>query len=136
MKEKNMPEDVATAVTFNAEKEKFLLLKRSEELDLNPDKWDFPSGRIDDEDARDAALRELEEETGIRGKILKTGESFLQETEDGNFKVHPFLVLAETEEVELSSEHTDYRWIDICELENFDTVPGLEKDLEKVGVSK
>jgi 8-oxo-dGTP diphosphatase len=137
MDEEDMPEDVAAAVTFNSEKEKFLVMKRAESMAVNPGKWDFPSGKIKDgEDPRTAALRELEEETGLKGKILKSGDSFVQETPDGSFRVHPFLVLVEESGVDMNSEHTEYRWVDLCEIDELEKVPGLEKDLEKVGVEK
>lgn len=124
---------VAAAVSFNPEKERFLLLKRSEDRDIHPGKWDFPSGRInEDEQPKTAALRELKEETGLLGKILKSGEPFTVETEDGFYRVHPFLVKVERN-MELSREHTDYKWIKSSELEEFDTVQDLEKDLRKVG---
>lgn len=137
MAEEDMPVDVSAAVTFNSDNEKFLVMKRAEKMSVNSGKWDFPSGKIrDGEDARTAALRELEEETGLKGQILKSGDSFVQETPDGSFRVHPFLVLVEESEVEMNSEHTEYRWTRLCDLEELDTVPGLEKDMEKVGVEK
>jgi 8-oxo-dGTP diphosphatase len=137
MDEEDMPVDVAAAATFDAEKEKFLVMKRAESMSVNPGKWDFPSGKIEEgEDARTAALRELREETGLKGEILKSGDSFVQETRDGKFKVHPFLVLVEDSEVEMNSEHTECRWVELCDLENLETVAGLKKDLEKVGVEK
>ncbi len=147
------PSEVATAVTFNHEKGKFLLMKRAKDRDLHPGKWDFPSGRIqkkdapdsissgnadghiDSEEPRNAALRELNEETGLKGQVLKTGKPFTVDAEDGRFKVHPFLVKVEGEP-ELSREHEKYRWIDPEELGEFDTVEGLEKDLRKVGALK
>ena len=127
------PLEVATAVTFDHEKGKFLLLKRSGKRKVNPGKWDFPSGRIENEEPKNAALRELKEETGLKGKVLKSGDSFYLETEDGEFKVYPFLVKA-SGEVKLSKDHTEFRWIEPQELRDFDTVKGLEKDLEKLDI--
>lgn len=127
------PVKVATAVSFNQEKDGFLLLKRSENRDVQPGKWDFPSGHIDeDEEPKNAALRELKEETGLLGKVLKSGEPFAVDTEDGFYEVHPFLVKVKGT-VELSREHTDYKWVKSSELKDFETVEGLKKDLEKVG---
>ncbi|MFB6175312.1 MAG: NUDIX domain-containing protein [Candidatus Nanohalobium sp.] len=144
------PEEVATAVAFNNEKGEFLLLKRSRDRKIHPGKWDFPSGRIqqkdapnsisggnadghiDNEEPKHAALRELEEETGLKGTVLKTGKPFMADAEDGRFKVHPFLVKIEGEP-ELSREHTEHTWITPEELEKFDTVEGLREDLKRVG---
>lgn len=126
------PTEVATAVTFNHEKGKFLILQRSEERDIHPGKWDFPSGEVEEEEPKNAALRELNEETDLKGTVLRSGDSFHVETSDGEFQVHPFLVKA-SGKVELSKEHSDFEWIDTEELEEFDTVKGLKKDLRKVG---
>lgn len=126
------PTEVATAVTFNHEEGKFLIIKRSDESPVNPDKWDFPSGKIETEDPKNAALRELKEETDLKGTVLRSGEPFHVETEDGEFQVHPFLVKA-SGEVDLNKEHTEYEWIEAEEVDQFETVKGLKEDLRKIG---
>ena len=57
--------------------------------------------------------------------------SLRQTTE--RFKVHPVLVLVDHEEPELSREHTDYRWLELEEIQELETVKGLQTDLENVG---
>lgn len=126
------PVEVATAVPYDPERQKFLLLKRNFETDIHPGKWNFPGGRIEDEEPVDAALRELEEETGLRGEMIRSGDPFVVDTEDGKFKVHPFLVLVNGEP-ELNQEHLDSSWIKAGDLEEFETVDGLREDLERVG---
>lgn len=145
------PTEVATAVPYHGKKDRFLLAKRTEETDIQPGKWNFPGGRIQKKDApnsisegnaygkieneepRDAALRELKEETGLTGKILRSGEHFTVDTVDGKFRIYPFLVLVDNEP-ELNPEHTDFEWIRSGELEDFETVKGLKEDLRGVGV--
>lgn len=127
------PNEVATAVPYHPEKQKFLLLKRNFETDIHPGKWNFPSGKIENgEEPVDAALRELQEETGLKGEMIRSGEPFTVDTEDRRFNVHPFLVLVEGEP-ELNREHLDMQWIEPRELEDFETVEGLRKDMERVG---
>jgi 8-oxo-dGTP diphosphatase len=126
------PVEVATAVPYDPERQKFLLLKRNFETDIHPGKWNFPGGRIEDEEPVDAALRELEEETGLRGEMIRSGDPFVVDTEDGKFKVHPFLVLVDGEP-ELNREHLDSSWIEAGDLDEFETVDGLREDLERVG---
>ena len=145
------PTEVATAIPYDAERQKFLLLKRSFDAEIHPGTWNFPGGRIrktdasnsisagnadghiEDEDPENAALRELEEETGLSGELIRSGEPFTLDTEDGKFKIYPFLILVEGEP-ELNSEHRDHSWIESRELGDFDTVDDLEQDLRKVGV--
>ncbi|MFB6203411.1 MAG: NUDIX domain-containing protein [Candidatus Nanohaloarchaea archaeon] len=128
------PTDIAAAVTYSPERDRFLLLKRGEDREVFPGRWDFPSGRIEDEEPDRAALRELREETGLLGEVMRSGEPFPVETDYGEFVVHPFLVRVGDEEVELSGEHSESRWVDREEIRGMDTVKSLEKDLERVDV--
>ncbi len=127
--------EVAVAVAYSPWKDRFLILKRAEGYDVFPRCWDFPSGRIENEDPRKTALRELKEETGLSGQVLRSGDCFEVETEYGNFLINPFLVKVDSDEVSLSEEHEEYRWINSAELEEMETVKALEKDFEAVGVS-
>lgn len=131
-----MPEatEVAAAVTYSPGKDRFLVLKRADSMDVFPDRWDFPSGKVEDDEPEKAALRELREETGLSGQVIRSGDPFTVESEYGCFRVHPFLVMVESDDVDLNREHTDYRWIGPGELEDLETVKGLERDLESVGV--
>ncbi|MDY6776510.1 MAG: NUDIX domain-containing protein [Candidatus Nanohaloarchaea archaeon] len=127
--------DVAVAVPYSEEKDRFLVLKRAESHDPFPEKWEFAAGYMEEgEDARKAALRELEEETGLTGEVVRTGEPHLVDTGDRMFRVHPFLVKVDDTEVEITEEHSDYRWEDVEEIEGLDTVDGLLDDLRQVGV--
>ncbi|MFB6209862.1 MAG: NUDIX domain-containing protein [Candidatus Nanohaloarchaea archaeon] len=125
--------EIATAVPYDPDSDSFLVAKRNMKTSIHPGKWNFPGGHIEDENIREAALRELREETNLIGEVIKSGDSFVVDTEDGKFRIHPFLILVEGEP-ELNSEHTEYRWIEPEELEGLETVKGLEKDLESVGV--
>jgi len=124
---------VAAAVVYNPELEKFLLVKRSKERERFPDHWEFPSGFIEEnETTEDAAIRELKEETGLAGEIIRKGESF--PIQIPKVDVYPILVKTFEENVELSREHSEYRWVEKNELEILKTVPKLKQDLEKVGI--
>ena len=110
----------------------YLMLERSENTS-STGKWVFPSGKIEEgESKREAVLRELEEETGMTGEIIESGEPYISEGELGYWRVHPFLVDAEGQ-VELSEEHSDYTWAQIPGLKSLDTLGNL-KSLEKLGV--
>jgi 8-oxo-dGTP diphosphatase len=129
-----MKDEVAAAVVYNPERDNFLLVKRSADRERFPEHWEFPSGFIEEgETLEEAALRELEEETGLKGEVIRTGESF--PIEIPKVMIHPVLVKVVEEDVELSKEHSEYRWADKSELNVLKTVPKLKQDLEKVGVN-
>lgn len=130
-------DDIAVAVTYHPGKDSFLLLKRGEDADVFPGRWDFPGGHLEsDEEPREAVLRELKEETGMLGTVIRAGESHVVDTEHGSYRLHPFLVKVDEEEIELSDEHVDSRWVEPREVQEMETVKELEKDFELVGVEK
>lgn len=113
---------------------KYLLLKHAQHK-RSPGKWTFPGGIIEEgESVKEAALRELKEETGLTGEVIRTGNSFEVVSKYGEFEVNPFLVIVDKDNVVLSSEHTDYRWVEPADIEDMETVKDLEKDLEAVGL--
>lgn len=128
-----MSVEVAVAVAYDSSRESFLLLKRSESMELNPGKWNFPSGKIEDESPEVAVLRELEEETGLVGEIVKNGENFTAESAGKSFNVNPFLVLVNGE-VELNVEHSDFRWMEASKVSELDAVDDLEKNLKALDI--
>jgi 8-oxo-dGTP pyrophosphatase MutT (NUDIX family) len=126
--------DVVAAVAYSPDKDKFLLVKRSSLRKRFPNEWEFPSGFLEDESEQEGALRELKEETGLVGEVIRTGESFEVETEMYHFRIHPVLVKVDFGDVDLTEEHEDFEWIEIEDIRKYNTVPQLRKDLEQVGV--
>ena len=64
---------------------KVLILKKSPRDWNYPSKWSFCSGYAKEfEAAEDTAIREIKEETGLKGRILKKGKIF--ETIDNKSK--------------------------------------------------
>lgn len=134
MEEKNDIRDVVAAVTYSPEKDKFLLVKRSSLRKRFPNEWEFPSGFMEEETEQEGALRELKEETGLIGEVIKTGESFNVDTEKYHFRLHPVLVRVEFGDVELTEEHEGFEWIEMEEVGKYNTVPQLKENLEAVDV--
>lgn len=118
-------------------KGKILILKKSPSDWNYPNKWSFCSGYAKEfEAAEDTAIREIREETGLKGKILRKGKIF--ETIDmknrKTWLVVPFLCEVGSSNVKLDHENAEYRWISHNELKKYPTVPGLQKDLKVLGL--
>ena len=116
---------------------KVLILKKSPRDWNYPNKWSFCSGYAKEfEAAEETAIREIKEETGLKGRILKKGKIF--ETIDNKSKkawiVVPFLCEVKSRNIKLDHENTEYRWISHKEIKKYQTVPGLEKDLKVLGL--
>ena len=126
--------NVVAAVTYNPEKDRFLLVKRSSLRKRFPNEWEFPSGFLEDESEQEGALRELKEETGLIGEVIKTGEPFKVKTEKYHFRLHPVLVRVDSENIELTGEHENYDWVELNELGKYNTVPQIKENLEAVGL--
>lgn len=81
--------------------------------------WDFPKGKLEKgETKQQAALRELHEETGLKGNLLDGFErSFsyeFKQYEDGLLAektVFFFIAQVEHKEICLSDEHIDHCWL-------------------------
>ena len=117
---------------------KILILKRSRKVNTYQGTWAGVSGSVDGGSPLMQAMQELEEETGLKGadvRFVKAGPEF--EVTDSNLDlvwvVHPFLFEAlSLNRFQLDWEHNDHKWIDPTELELFETVPLLQKSLDRV----
>ena len=83
--------------------------------------WDFPKGiREEGEESLDAALREVQEETGINDLQFDWGDRFFETGPYSRGKVARYYIArTETEDVVLGisdetgeTEHHEWRWVD------------------------
>lgn len=90
---------------------KILALRRSPDSHNRPSQWDLPGGKVDqDEDPVEAAKREALEESGLEITDLKILE--VVTTNSDSYVVRLiFSALTTGENVILSEEHTEYRWV-------------------------
>lgn len=124
-----------SAVVYNPVTEKFLVMKRSDQNQYYPGVWQFPGGGLEDEKPEEGALRELREETGLEGEIVRGGSyRWISKHGKSEMKTFAFLVEVEETDVVLSWEHDEFRWIELDELRSMETFEFIEKDLEAVGV--
>ncbi|HSX08456.1 MAG TPA: NUDIX domain-containing protein [Candidatus Saccharimonadales bacterium] len=101
----------------------------------NGGRYHLPGGRIEPgEPYKDGLAREVLEETGLQvtlGKPLYAGEWFpIIRGEQNQIVATFFDCKAQTDEVRLSNEHDDYRWIDPMNYAQYDLMAPEDKVFE------
>ncbi|XEC92472.1 NUDIX pyrophosphatase [Paenibacillus tarimensis] len=109
-----------------------LLLKRASPI-LN-DEWCYVGGGIEKgEAAWQAALREIQEETGITNVSLYSSNKFDQfySSIDDFIYLAPVFVgfVDENQDVNLNSEHKEFKWMSFEEATKLVTLPGNDEVL-------
>ncbi len=101
--------------------------------------WGFPKGHIEEgESEQQTALREMGEETGITDFSLRDGfrgeirYSFHRGDNTVDKRVIFFILEAGADEVKLSSEHIDYRWLTYSEAREKLTYDNTKHLIDKV----
>jgi len=119
--------------------EKILLLKRSKQVNIYPEKWNSVGGYIDQPfSPQEIALIELKEELGIEKNNIKrikevASFEFYDKSIDRTWIIHPILAeLKHDPEIRLDWEHTEYQWIKPREITNYQIVPKLDHLLSKL----
>jgi len=104
-------EQVRKAVLVNDE-DKVLILKSSDKNEKHAGEWDLPGGHIHEGEGDIEGLkREVKEETGLD---IASPEMVL---DDGRKKFYKTSQYRGT--IELSDEHTEYKWVTIEELDSY-----------------
>lgn len=127
---------VAVIGIVKLDDDRILLLKRNARRRTSPNKWQTPSGFMNEgESAEEAVLREVKEETSLDGTIMKSGSAFEVVDKWARWVIVPFLISAKSDKVVIdTSEHSEFRWVDIDEVSSFECVEGINEDLRAVGL--
>ena len=122
--------------SFIKDNDKFLLLKRSNKVKTMKGLWAGISGVIEkDEEPIKRAKIEIYEEVGIpedKIKFLKASSKMKVHSpqyENHEWEIFPFLFEVENPIIKLNWENSEFRWISIDEINNYQTVPSIEKVL-------
>ena len=122
----NTTQVVCTSLVRNKEG-KFLFCKRADDDPSGPRFWDWPGGCKDFlEQVEEGLVRETKEETGLDvqvEKILWFNVEGSKSDDNKEFVVLFFLCKAINEEVKLSDEHTEYRWLSLEEGNKLQSFP-------------
>ena len=121
---------------FIKDNDKFLLLKRSEQVKSMKGLWAGISGIIEGkEEPISRAKIEIFEELGLtedKIKFLKEGEKMnvhSPQYENHEWEIFPFLFEIQDPKITLNWENSEYVWIKSDELPNYKTVPSLDRVL-------
>jgi len=117
-----------------------LVVRRAREDWNNPDKWEFPGGKVDnDEIILNTLEREVKEETGVQIETIYPLVYYYADVMDrapnrGMPKVVLFgLARALDTKVRLSKEHGSYSWVRRNDVENYDLTPECQQAIRRLG---
>ena len=125
--------------TFLTNSDKILLLKRSQKVKSMKNLWAGISGIIEgNEQPLERAKIDVYEEVGIKEsniELIKEGKIILIESpqyENHQWEVYPFLFSCNNIEIKLNWENSESKWINVNELNEFKTVPSLDRVLTRL----
>jgi 8-oxo-dGTP pyrophosphatase MutT (NUDIX family) len=118
---------------------KLLILRRSDKVKTMKGLWAGISGIIEkNEHPLTRAKIEIYEETGITEdgiRFIKAAERVRVNSpqyENHEWEIFPFLFEAKNPNIKLNWENSEYIWITVDQLKNYNTVPSLEKVLQNL----
>ena len=125
--------------SFIQDNQKILILRRSNKVKTMKGLWAGISGIIEkNETPLTRAKIEIHEEVGIsedKIRLVKAAERLKVNSpqyENHEWEIFPFLFEAKNPDIKLNWENSEFTWITIDELKNYNTVPNLEKVLQNL----
>ncbi|MFA5992782.1 MAG: NUDIX hydrolase [Candidatus Pacearchaeota archaeon] len=119
---------INVAKTVIEENNKYLLVRRSKCSKFFPNQWDFPGGKINqDEKPEVCAVRETKEETSLTvelRQLIIEGDHIEHE-----MQIH-YRIYSTSEhsgKIKLSKDHSDFRWFSKEEINNLQVTPFVTK---------
>jgi len=122
--------------SFIKDNDKFLLLKRSNKVKTMKGLWAGISGIIEnEEDPLIRAKIEIFEELGItkdKIKFLKAASKMTVHSpqyKNHEWEIFPFLFESSNPTIKLNWENSEYKWVTMNEIKNYETVPSIDRVL-------
>jgi 8-oxo-dGTP diphosphatase len=106
-------------------RDRYLFLRKAEDkyFSENIGKWECSGGTIKEgETSIDAILREVGRETGLEVKVNKELPKLRMTDENYDSECDVYLLESKSEDIKLSSEHSDYIWVYANEVRNMNLV--------------
>lgn len=114
IKESSSKKTYVNAIVVSHDDE-ILILRRANYMKKFGGLWGFPGGSLDskDKDAKDGAIRELQEETGIELTWNESHECKKFDeiaNDDGSVSIYYVIKLETSKDIKISREHAKYEW--------------------------
>lgn len=115
------------------EKENSLLAVQRSAKDKSPLMWEFPGGKIENNENIEQCLeRETIEEIGVKIKSYKFLFSYFNKHNNQLYEVFVYKIIPDNYKIKLSADHNGYKWLSLKEIETLDLAPGNKKTIEKL----
>lgn len=115
---------------------RILLIQRGQEPARG--RWSIPGGRVEPgEDARDAVIREVREETGLDVVVgREVGTVRRDAPSGGTYVIRDFLATPRSGVLAAGDDARAVQWVALADLGEWDTSPGLVEALVAWGLSE
>ncbi len=119
-------------LVWNSEKTKFLMLLRGKTAPYGPLTWDLAGGDVEQsEQLIQSAIREVKEESGMDVSNLESIFVYLDYQPDETILTVFYECITSSEDVAISWEHDEYRWLTYEEAKMLTLRPKIKAFLEK-----
>ena len=131
------PKRYSNMILLNPEEDAILVLRRSNYMKKFRGMYGFPGGSVDpkDKNPKDAAIRELKEETGIEltfNEERKCQKFDSIKNEDDSISDYYLATLETMSEIKLSKEHREYEWFNEKSKKNHKWMPDVFQLIQKI----
>ncbi len=129
------------AIIENTKTGKILLLKRSVDKDFSAGIWEYITGRLQQfEDPLAGLKREILEEAGIEVEVVKPISIFHifrgEKTAENELVGIMYWCEIDSEEVKISDEHSEYKWVTTDEALKMIEKPSMQADIRAFMVER
>lgn len=116
--------------------DKVLVALRAADDSFLPGYWEQVGGSLDwGEEPSTGLIREVKEETGLSIEVIKpySVSHYIDEEEDSIVEISYICKVVGSNEVALSSEHQEYRWVTIDEVDSLSPITPMVVEAIKAG---
>lgn len=122
------------AVVFHPDGDKFLAVRRHPKAPSRPKAWDLPGGNVGfGENHLDSLKREISEETSLVVDGLRPIQVVTEFVDEIYYLYIGFACTTTSTKVQLSIEHTEYKWVTTEEFLSLESADFLVDTVKQLG---